>query len=241
MPDIVSDFVSSFRRPLEELERERLKVRRDRRGFLFIALLLKVMAVVCFVSAAVGSSLFLFLLALAMIAGSIVSLVIREGADSKYQQQFREKVTRSWFHQRFLGVFLASPPKDLSPNARYLLSQTKLAKGRIEDRIYFDRETEDSHIFVISRGRKRFLCFMKMRSGMAHPPSEDFMTALARFGKVRFVSGTNGLWVAVHLAKRLFPAPILVETTNPAAYESWAEDAKILLDPEVRLHWIGAR
>ncbi|MES2964949.1 MAG: hypothetical protein V4760_13750 [Bdellovibrionota bacterium] len=241
MAGIDADFVANFKAPLEELERERLKVRRDRRGFLFIALLLKTMALVCSLSALAGRSTFLVVLALVMIAGSFVALFLREKADARYQDEFREKVTRRWFHERFLGVFLAAPPKDLSANARYLLGHSKFARGRLEDRVYFDRETEDSHIYVTSRGRKRFLSFMKMRSGVEHAPPEELMAALARFGKVHWVSGRDGLWVALRLRKRLFSAPVETETSDSTGYADWVEDAKILLDPEVRLHWIGAR
>lgn len=235
------DVVASFAGPLEELERERRKVQRDRRGFLFVALLAKLLALVCFASAAIGGSTFLALVGFFLIAGSIVALAMREHVDGRYQMLFRDKVTRHWFHQRFLGVFLAAPPKEPSPEALYLLREAGLDPAKLEDRIYFDRETEDSHVYVATKGLRRHLYFMKKRPGAVPTLTSEFPSALEKFGDVHVRESAEGLWVWVRLKRRLFEAPVTRETTDPAAYVDWVDDAKILLDPDVRLHWIAAR
>lgn len=236
-----ASIVEAFRQPLEELERERSKVRRDHRGFLFIACLAFTMAFACLGSALLGDSRFLFILAAVLSAGGVVALRFRTRVDSAYQALFRDKVTRQWFHQRFLGVFLAAPPKEFSPEALYLLGEAGLLKARLEDRIYFDRETEDSHVYAVSKGTKRFLYFMKKRQGAVSAVENHFPFTLSKFGKVKTRANSEGIWIALELKHRLFAAPVFQETTDPSGYSTWNDDAKILLDPDVRLHWIAAR
>ncbi|MEK7356000.1 MAG: hypothetical protein AAB250_06095 [Bdellovibrionota bacterium] len=241
------DIVANFQGPLAELERERQKVRRDHRGFLFICYLLILLGFACLFSGWIAESTGLLYFSGFLFALSLVPKLVRGVAETKYQASFREKVTRPWFHQRFLGVFLAAPPKEPSQDFLFLhreawsfLANWSLTPLKIYDRVFFDREDESSHIGTFGTLSRSYLVFMKKRVNEA-PEPDDFVAALSKFGKVRVKSTSEGLWIALRLPHRLFEAPVMTSTTDQAAYESWEDDAKILLDPDVRLRWIAAR
>ena len=241
--------VDAFREPLTILERQRLKVVRDRKGFQFLAGLFFLLSFVCGFSALSHSRL-LFFLSFIFFVSALTALFLRRRSAESYQFLFRELVTRSWFHAEFPEAYLAAPSGEVGDIEYFLVSHgCKTVLGfpvrgtEIEDRLYFERETSDSHIVVVQNRGRRALLLAKKRNepGPSLEAQKELATYLRRFKRPRIDSSTEAFCAGVRLQERLFSAPVDSSALEASSYSHWSIDAKLILDPELRRLWLSVR
>lgn len=151
-------FVERFRAPLEIMERERIKLVRDRKAYLFLIGLMGFMGALCLLSGAFGPSRFVLAIGLVLIFVAEVVRRLRASLDGYYQAAFRAHVTRDWFHWQFPTWYLAPAPAAASlplEVKRGLREACIRATGQrpsltsIEERIFSDSDSAQVWTFIL--------------------------------------------------------------------------------------------
>lgn len=153
---MTQELIERFRPILEPLEKERLKALYNRKGFLFIILLLDVLGVFLFFAGIFGESKSVLCFGLFMFAVSALLLFARAQIGQDLRARLRSALVRDWFHASYPGVFLGAPPREIPIEVSRSLREAcvrataqNLTRTFIEERVFFDTDTYHSWAFIL--------------------------------------------------------------------------------------------
>lgn len=159
-----------FETALRALERERNKLLRDRKGFLFLTGTFAFLSILCLISALIGESLLVAVLGVFLAFGAFSAWMFRRSLGPGYQKNLRDLVSQEWFHTRFPQAYMVVPDLSSSELAtaalrgacRFVTKQSA-SRSEMECAFLLDNDPVDSYVFVSRETGKLFRGSTKSR------------------------------------------------------------------------------
>lgn len=159
-----------FENALRVLERERLKLLRDRKGFVLVIGTFVFLSGLCFLSALIGRSPLVAVLGVFLALGGFCAWMFRRSLGPSYQNNLRDLVSQEWFHARFPSAYMVVPDLSASELAtaalrgacRFVTKQS-VSRSEMECAFLLDNDPVDTYVFVSRESGKLFRSSTKSR------------------------------------------------------------------------------